>query len=59
MPGNGALAFDLSDGRLVGASGINAQKDLAAVRRLIERRIPVDAAALADPARPLAALLKR
>jgi 3-phenylpropionate/trans-cinnamate dioxygenase ferredoxin reductase component len=59
MPGNAALAFDLSDGRLVGASGINAQKDLAAVRRLIERRIPVDAAALADPARPLAALLKR
>jgi len=59
MPGNAALAFDLSDGRLVGASGINAQKDLAAVRRLIERRIPVDAAALADPARPLATLLKR
>jgi hypothetical protein len=26
--------------------------------RLIERRIPVDAAALADPVRPLASLLK-
>ena len=26
--------------------------------RLIERRIPVDPAALADPARPLAELLK-
>jgi hypothetical protein len=29
------------------------------VRRLIERRVPVDAAALADPAQPLAAMLKR
>jgi hypothetical protein len=38
--------------------GINAQRDLATVRRLIERRVPVDAAALADPARPLAAMLK-
>jgi len=38
--------------------GINVQRDLAAARRLIERRIPVDAAALADPARPLAAMLK-
>jgi hypothetical protein len=28
-------------------------------RRLIERRVPVDAATLADPAQPLAALLKR
>ena len=35
---------------LVYAMGINAQRDLAAARRLIERRIPVDAAALADPA---------
>jgi len=59
MTGNAALTFDVSDGRLVAAMGINVQKDLAAARRLIERRIPVDPAALADPAQPLAAMLKR
>jgi hypothetical protein len=41
------------------AMGISAQKDLAAARRLIERKVPVDAASLADPSRPLASLLKR
>ena len=41
------------------AMGINVQRDLAAARRLIERRTPVDAAALADPAVPLAGMLKR
>jgi hypothetical protein len=40
------------------ALGINAQRDLAAVRRLIERKIPVDAEALADPAKPFNAMLK-
>jgi 3-phenylpropionate/trans-cinnamate dioxygenase ferredoxin reductase component len=59
LPGNAALIFDVSEGRLVGAQGINVQKDLAAVRRLIERRMPVDPAALADPSQPLAAMLKR
>ncbi len=59
LPGNAALIFDVSDGRLVGAQGINVQRDLAAVRRLIERRTPVDPAALADPSQPLAAMLKR
>ena len=60
MPGNAAaLTFNVSDGRIVGAQGINAQRDLAAVRRLIERRVPIDPAALADPAQPLAAMLKR
>lgn len=58
MPGNGVLAFDVADGVLAFAMGINAQRDLAAARRLIERRIKVDPAALADPARPLASLLK-
>jgi hypothetical protein len=38
--------------------GINAQRDIAAARRLIERHIPVDAAALADPTQPLAGMLK-
>jgi len=40
------------------ALGINAQRDMAAVRRLIERQVAVDAASLADPSRPLADLLK-
>jgi len=59
MPRYGALVFELRQGRIAYAMGINAQRDLAAVRRLIERGIPVDAAALADPAQPLAALLRR
>jgi len=59
LPGHAVLAFDISEGRVVAAMGINVQRDLAAVRRLIERRVPVDAAALADPAQPLAAMLKR
>jgi NADPH-dependent 2,4-dienoyl-CoA reductase/sulfur reductase-like enzyme len=58
LPGNSLLAFDVADGVLAYAMGVNAQRDLAAARRLIERRIKVDAAALADPARPLASLLK-
>ena len=53
------LVFDVADGRVVYAMGINAQRDLAAVRRLIERRVPIDPAALADPAQSLAAMLKR
>jgi NADPH-dependent 2,4-dienoyl-CoA reductase/sulfur reductase-like enzyme len=59
LPGNAALIFDVNDGRLAGAQGINVQRDLAAVRRLIERRTPVDPAVLADPSQPLAAMLKR
>jgi 3-phenylpropionate/trans-cinnamate dioxygenase ferredoxin reductase subunit len=59
LPGNAALTFETSEGRLVGALGINVQRDLAAVRRLIERAVPVDPAALADPEQPLAAMLKR
>jgi 3-phenylpropionate/trans-cinnamate dioxygenase ferredoxin reductase subunit len=59
LQGEAALVFDISDGRLVYAMGINAQRDLAAARRLIERHVAVDPAALADPAQPLAAMLKR
>ena len=50
--------FETDNGVVTFAMGINVQRDLAAVRRLIERRIPVDAAELADPASPLAAMLK-
>lgn len=59
LRGNGALVLEISDGRLVHAMGINAQRDLAAARRLIERGVAVDPAALADPAQPLAVMLKR
>lgn len=59
LSGTAALTFELVDDRIVYALGINAQRDLAAVRRLIERRVPVDAEALADPAAPLAGMLKR
>jgi 3-phenylpropionate/trans-cinnamate dioxygenase ferredoxin reductase subunit len=59
LPGNAALTFEVREGRLVGALGINVQRDLGAVRRLIERRVPVDPAALADPGQPLASMLKR
>jgi hypothetical protein len=58
LSGKSLLAFELVDGVLRYVMGINAQRDLAAARRLIERRVEVDAAMLADPARPLASLLK-
>jgi len=58
LPAKSRLVFEIANGVLVGALGINAQRDIAAARRLIERRIAVDAAALADPSRPLAAMLK-
>lgn len=58
LPGKSALLMETKDGVLTYALGINVQRDLAAIRRLIERRIPVDAAALADPAQPFNAMLK-
>jgi 3-phenylpropionate/trans-cinnamate dioxygenase ferredoxin reductase component len=57
--GAGALLmFDLDGSRLAYAAGINAQRDLAVARRLIERRVPVEASKLADAGKPLAQLLK-
>jgi NADPH-dependent 2,4-dienoyl-CoA reductase/sulfur reductase-like enzyme len=58
LPGNAALTFGLEGDRLVSALAINAQRDMATARRLIERKIPVTAAELADPEKPLANLLK-
>lgn len=55
---NATLRFELDGEHLVGALGINAQRDIAAARRLIERRVPLDAAELADPGKPLASMLK-
>ncbi|HTM26312.1 MAG TPA: FAD-dependent oxidoreductase [Vicinamibacterales bacterium] len=59
LAGNAALTFDVSGGRLVGALGINVQRDIGVIRRLIERAVPIDPAALADPGQPLAAMLRR
>jgi NADPH-dependent 2,4-dienoyl-CoA reductase/sulfur reductase-like enzyme len=59
LAGDSLLVFETWDGYVTSAMGINAQRDLAVARRLIERRVPVDPAALADPAQPLAAMLKR
>jgi NADPH-dependent 2,4-dienoyl-CoA reductase/sulfur reductase-like enzyme len=58
LAGKSLLLFEIADEILVYAMGINAQRELAAARRLIERRVSVAAAALADSSRPLAALLK-
>ena len=52
------LLFELDGPHIAYAVGINAQRDIAMARRLIERRIAVDASALADVGKPLAAMLK-
>ena len=52
------LLFELDGAQIAYAVGINEQRDIAAVRRLVERRVAVDAAELADPAKPLNAMLK-
>jgi NADPH-dependent 2,4-dienoyl-CoA reductase/sulfur reductase-like enzyme len=63
-PGAGAgttaaqINFELTGPYIAYALGINAQRDIAVVRRLIERQIAVDPAALADPTKPLADFLK-
>jgi NADPH-dependent 2,4-dienoyl-CoA reductase/sulfur reductase-like enzyme len=55
---NATILFELDGERIAYAVGINAQRDIAATRRLIERCVPVDAGELADPAKPLNAMLK-
>jgi 3-phenylpropionate/trans-cinnamate dioxygenase ferredoxin reductase component len=56
--GASQVTFELTGPHIAYALGINAQRDIATTRRLIERRIVVDPAALADPAKPLADFLK-
>jgi hypothetical protein len=58
LAGDAVLMFELDGPRVACAWGINAQREIALARRLIERSIPVDAAELADPSKPLASLLK-
>ncbi|HLH97655.1 MAG TPA: FAD-dependent oxidoreductase [Xanthobacteraceae bacterium] len=55
---NAMLRFDLDGDHLAYALGINAQRDIATARRLIERRVRLDPTELADPEKPLAAMLK-
>ena len=52
------LLFELDGPHLAYAVGINAQRDIAAARRLIERKVSLDAKELADASKPLAAMLK-
>jgi NADPH-dependent 2,4-dienoyl-CoA reductase/sulfur reductase-like enzyme len=52
------LLFELDGASIAHAIGINAQRDIATVRRLIERRIAVDPAELADPTKQLNAMLR-
>jgi 3-phenylpropionate/trans-cinnamate dioxygenase ferredoxin reductase component len=52
------ITFELKDGHIRYALGINAQREMAVVRRLIERWVAADPAALADPTKALADLLK-
>jgi NADPH-dependent 2,4-dienoyl-CoA reductase/sulfur reductase-like enzyme len=58
LPEKCALTLEVKDNAICAALGINVQRDLAAIRRLIERKIPVDPTALADPAQPFNAMLK-
>jgi 3-phenylpropionate/trans-cinnamate dioxygenase ferredoxin reductase subunit len=58
VAGGHPLVFEVADGKLASAMGINEQRNIAAARRLIERQVPVDPVALADPSRPLAAMLR-
>ena len=56
--GTSQISFELTGPYIAYALGTNAQRDIATVRRLIERRIAVDPAALADPTISLAEFLK-
>jgi len=56
--GSGRITFALAGQHIAYALGVNSQRDMAMVRRLIERQVAVDPAALADPAVPLADFLK-
>jgi 3-phenylpropionate/trans-cinnamate dioxygenase ferredoxin reductase component len=58
LPDNAMITFDVEGDRLISALAINAQRDIATARRLIERKVPVSAADLADATKPLANLLK-
>jgi hypothetical protein len=51
-------AFAIRDGVVVGAVAVDDSKAVRAARRLIDRAVPVDADALADPSTDLRRLLR-
>jgi NADPH-dependent 2,4-dienoyl-CoA reductase/sulfur reductase-like enzyme len=55
---NATLLFELDGSAIAYVLGINAQREMGPARRLIEQRVPVNIAELADPAKPLNAMLK-
>jgi len=55
---NATLLFELDGAAIAYVLGINAQREMGPARRLIEQRVPVDPAELADPTKPLNAMLK-
>jgi NADPH-dependent 2,4-dienoyl-CoA reductase/sulfur reductase-like enzyme len=57
-PGASQISFELTGPHIEYAIAINAQRDMAMVRRLIERQIGVDPVALANPTKPLADFVK-
>src|SRR5215813_9559883 len=55
---NATLLFELDGERIAYVLGINAQREMGPARRLIDQRVPVNADDLADPGKPLNAMLK-
>jgi NADPH-dependent 2,4-dienoyl-CoA reductase/sulfur reductase-like enzyme len=59
-PGDGAFTvFGLLGDRLVAAAAIDRPRDIMAARRIVDRGVAVDAAALSDESADLRTLLKR
>jgi NADPH-dependent 2,4-dienoyl-CoA reductase/sulfur reductase-like enzyme len=58
LAGASQISFELTGRHVAYALGINAQRDMAVARRLIERQVAVDPIALADATIPLADFLK-
>lgn len=52
------MALWLRNGAVVAAAGLDAARDVAAAKRLVERRTPVSATRLLDPAADLRALAR-
>src|SRR3546814_6415094 len=59
LDGNRSLVVEMKNGLIQSALGINVSRDIAAIRRLIDRRIEVDPVAVADPGHPFADMLKQ
>jgi len=57
LDGGPGLVFYLAGGCVVSACLFNAGRERRLVKRLLEEKVPVEAAALADAARPLKSLL--